>query len=364
MHLHCEYKKYTLHFKFDAGTSRGILREKDTYFLKIYDPKEPALFGIGECGPLRGLSPDDRPDFEEQLIVACASVGKSVFPQNADKVKAWLQGQIGEEWPAIRFGLETAALDFLHGGRQKIIHNPWSEHPYQPIPINGLIWMGDKDSMLKQIDEKLKVGFNCIKMKMGAIDFETELSLLSYIRSHYDEKITTLRLDANGAFAPEEALAKLEALSRFGIHSIEQPIKPGQPENMYELCRKSPVPIALDEELIGVTKPADKLSLLHRIKPQYIILKPTLLGGLYATSELIELAQQENIGWWITSALESNVGLNAIAQFSASLQVSMPQGLGTGQLYHNNLPSPLFIENGSLKYNPHIHWDFEIINQV
>lgn len=360
MSLRCDYKKYTLHFKFSAGTSRGTLKEKSTYFIKIYSKQHPSCFGLGECGPLQGLSPDDHPDLETQLQQVCSLVESTAFPSDVDGVIKWLDEKVGAGWPAIRFGLETAALDFLHGGRRLILENTWSDPPYQPVPINGLIWMGDKDFMRRQIDEKLKAGFNCIKMKIGAIDFETERSLLAYIRSLYDAGTITLRVDANGAFSPGEALDKLQALSQYDIHSIEQPIQPGQIKALYELCRKSPVPIALDEELIGITEKAGKVKLLQQVQPQFIILKPTLLGGLAATREWISVAEQENIGWWITSALESNVGLNAIAQLAAALKVNLPQGLGTGQLYHNNIPSPMFIENGALGYKPHGRWNFDI----
>ncbi len=361
MHLHGYYHKYTLHFTFDAGTSRGILRKKDSYFIKLYNPAIPAVFGIGECGPLKGLSPDDRPDLEEQLQQVCQNLAQVSVPDSWPGMEAgdWLDALVGPEWPAIRFGVETALYDLWQGGRLNILPNTWSEAPFRPIPINGLIWMGDKDFMLHQIDEKLKAGYTCLKMKIGAIDFETELTLLSYIRNQFDAHTVTLRVDANGAFAPEEALFKLEALSRLDIHSIEQPIRPGQDESMYRLCRESPVPIALDESLINVK---DKRAFLQQIQPQFIIIKPTLLGGLQRSREWITLAEEEGIGWWITSALESNIGLNAIAQLTASLDVTLPQGLGTGQLYRNNIPSPLYIENGFLRYHPNHCWELEALS--
>lgn len=347
MQIKCVYKKHQLNFKFDAGTSRGVLRRKDTYFMLISDPDQPDKFGIGECGPLPGLSVDNLPAIENALAKTAASVMEYGLPCHIAEISTWVNKLIEASWPAIRFGLETAALDYLQGGRG-----------FCPIPINGLIWMGDRAFMKKQIDEKLAAGFRCIKMKIGAIDFEAELGLLAYIRQRYDKNTITLRVDANGAFAPDEALAKLQALAKYHLHSIEQPIAPGQPEMMRELCAKSPLAIALDEELISIYELSAKKTLLEEIRPQYIILKPTLLGGLQATREWIELAEQQRIGWWITSALESNVGLNAIAQFTDSFDVDMPQGLGTGQLYHNNITSPLYISEGSLKYDPKGVWDF------
>lgn len=358
MQIKCAYKKYQLSFKFDAGTSRGVLKRKDTYFILISAPHQPDNFGIGECGPLQGLSVDNLPEIEHALSETANHVMQHGLPRHAKEVSAWVSEIVGAQWPAIRFGLETAVLDYMHGGRRLIYENGWSAQPFRPIPINGLIWMGDRAFMKKQIDEKLAAGFNCIKMKIGAMDFETELELLAYIRQRYDKDTVTLRVDANGAFAPGEALAKLQALARYHLHSIEQPIAPGQVAAMRELCEKNPLAIALDEELIGVQDLSAKKALLEDIRPQYIILKPTLLGGLYASREWIELAEQQGIGWWITSALESNVGLNAIAQFTDHLGVEMPQGLGTGQLYHNNITSPLYISEGSLKYDPEGYWDF------
>ncbi len=356
MPFKCEYNKYTLHFKFNAGTSRGFLKERTAYFIRMCDSQQPDRCGLGECSPLQGLSPDARPDLEKQLYLVCSDVETSTLPELESEIDEWLDGLVGEAWPALRFGLETAWRDYSRGGRRQIVNNDWSVSPHRPIPINGLVWMGDPAFMQQQIDEKLEAGFSCIKLKIGAIDFEQELSLLASIRQRYDARTITLRVDANGAFLPQEALKKLDALSRYDIHSIEQPIQPHQPEAMHRLCRESPVPIALDEELIGVTGLENKRKLLEQIKPPFVVLKPTLLGGLSATEAWIDLAQQQNIGWWITSALESNIGLNAIAQLTASCQVDMPQGLGTGQLYHNNVPSPLYIDRGHLRYATDQKW--------
>ncbi len=358
MPITCTYKKYQLHFTFDAGTSRGILRRKDTYFILISAPKNTDYFGIGECGPLQGLSIDSLPALENTLTGIASAVMQRGLPATIEDVPAWVNGLVDAAWPAVRFGLETAVLDYMQGGQRLIVENNWAAPPFHPIPINGLVWMGDRDFMKKQIDEKLAASFHCIKMKIGAIDFETELALLAYIRQQYDKDTVTLRVDANGAFTQADAPGKLRLLAKYDLHSIEQPIASGQPAAMRKLCAESPLPIALDEELIGVQGLVAKRKLLEDIRPQYIILKPTLLGGLHNTQEWITLANQLGIGWWITSALESNVGLNAIAQFTSHLGVTMPQGLGTGQLYHNNITSPLYIDQGSLKYDPKKHWDF------
>jgi o-succinylbenzoate synthase len=256
------------------------------------------------------------------------------------------------ELPSIRFGLETAILDWMNGGKKRILANAFYD-AQKPIPINGLIWMGDREFMLKQIDQKLKEGFNCIKMKIGAIDFEQETELLGYIRAKFSPEQIILRVDANGAFSPEEAMKKLEKLAEYHIQSIEQPIPAGNIQDMRALCQVTPLAIALDEELIGVQ---DKVNLLDGIQPQHIILKPTLVGGILETQEWIKLAEERNIGWWMTSALESNIGLNAISQLASTFGSDIPQGLGTGKLYHNNLESPLEIQSGFIRYNPEIDW--------
>jgi len=228
------------------------------------------------------------------------------------------------------------------------------------IPINGLVWMGTKEFMKIQIKEKISSGFSCIKMKIGAIDFDTELELLTSIRKEFSSKDIELRVDANGAFTPKEALEKLKHLSALEIHSIEQPIKQGQFEEMALLCEQTPLPIALDEELIGVFSETKKEEILQIIQPQFIILKPSLIGGFQGSTEWIEKAIKYNVSWWITSALESNVGLNAIAQFTYTLQNKMPQGLGTGGLYANNFEAPLEIEKGNLHYNNLKKWNFNL----
>ncbi|CCH01316.1 Mandelate racemase/muconate lactonizing protein [Fibrella aestuarina BUZ 2] len=355
MSLQVSYLKYTLHFTFEAGTSRGTLTQKDSYFLRLVDTDQPDVVGYGECGPLKGLSLDDQPDFEARLADYCSYFNQldlQLFDWNVPIV---LNQLISQQYPSILFGFETAMHDFLSGGKRFIRENEFV-HGRRAIPINGLVWMGSHEAMRAQIDQKLAAGYTTIKLKIGAIDFDQECALLGYIRERYSPEQITLRVDANGAFRPDEAMTKLERLAQYGLHSIEQPIKPGQHELMAELCRHTPVPIALDEELIGHMEYVDKFRLLKKIQPQYVILKPTLLGGLRHCDEWIELANRLSIGWWITSALESNIGLNAIAQYAAQFKNLMPQGLGTGQLYHNNIDSPLRIDHGTLRYDPAVSW--------
>ena len=347
MHLKFSYEPHTLSFKFDARTSRGALSEHRVYYLRLWQAESPDIVGVGECAPLAGLSIDHRPDLEQKLQQVMHQVNdEQVTLQFGAPLPDVLQLQ---EWPALRFALETALLDLQNRGKGILYNNAFSRGE-QGIPINGLIWMGDKDFMQEQIKKKLGEGYTCLKLKIGSLDFTTELEILQQIREAVSAAELTIRVDANGAFTPQEAYKKLERLAKYDIHSIEQPIKQGQHEQMAQLCAYTPVPIALDEELIGVQKPAAKIQLLESIKPQYIILKPTLVGGLAASSEWIALAEAQGIGWWITSALESNIGLNAISQFTANYAVTMPQGLGTGQLYHNNIPSPLQIRHGELWY--------------
>ncbi len=362
MKLIASWQPYTLQFKFDAGTSRGVLREKNTWFLLLRQSGQAEVVGIGECGPLKGLSPDDRPDFEDQLTALCNALQQMELPVMPSPEQL-ARELVPVQFPAIRFGLETALYDLQNGGRREIFTNTFSQGK-EAIPINGLIWMGDKNFMLQQINDKLAQGYTCIKMKIGAIDFEEECRLLGYIRERYSASQVTLRVDANGAFTPEDALSRLEQLARYDIHSIEQPIKAGQWQQMANLCAQTPLPIALDEELIGVHAPEQKAFLLDEIKPQYIILKPTLVGGMGGCREWIQLAEVRNIPWWITSALEANIGLNAISQFTAEFKPALPQGLGTGQLYHNNIPAPLHISRGELHYNTTQDWDLNALSLV
>lgn len=348
MSLKAEFRAYTLNFKRPSGTSRGVLKTKDTWFIRIWDSENPDCIGVGECGMFRGLSFDDRPDFEEKLQEVCDKV---------NDFEAWLSGKL-KEFPAIHFGLEQAILDLKNGGKS-IFYPTLFTQGAKAIQINGLIWMGDEAFLQTQIEDKLAKGFKCIKLKIGSLDFEKEHRLLASLRSKFPADQLELRVDANGAYNPEEAPWVLEALADLQIHSIEQPIKAKQWSAMAELCAKNRLPIALDEELIGVVSTQEKKQLLDTIMPQYIILKPTLVGGFSGTSEWIDLAEERNIDWWITSALESNVGLNAIAQFTYQLLQSknkpMPQGLGTGGLFTNNLPSNLELRGEHLFYKVSEH---------
>ena len=339
------YKKYILNFRRPSGTSRGILTEKETWFLFLEDKGK---IGVGECGLLRGLSVDDRPDYEEKLKWVCENIhlGKDTLWQEL------------LEFPSIQFGIEMAFLSLQAASTFELFPSDFTNGK-EAISINGLVWMGDEAFMKQQIKEKLATGFTCIKLKIGAIDFQQELELLAFIRKHFDAKTIEIRVDANGAFSPNEALEKLQLLSQYQLHSIEQPIKAGQFYEMQQLCQQTPFPIALDEELIGVLKYEDKVKLLETIQPQYIILKPSFIGGIRGSLEWIEIAEKQNIGWWMTSALESNVGLNAIAQFTYTLNNSMPQGLGTGGLYTNNFNCPLEIKKGQLIYNCELGWDIK-----
>jgi o-succinylbenzoate synthase len=345
--MNAYYQKYLLNFKQASGTSRGILHTKETFFLKLVDAKRT---GIGECAIFRGLSIDDKPDYEDKLQWLCKNIN-----QDSD----YLLNEL-IEFPSIQFGLEQALLSLKSTNSFELFPSKFTQSKAS-ININGLIWMGSKSYMKQQIVDKLKAGFSVIKMKIGAIDFETELDLLKNIRKEFSSKEIELRVDANGTFNPNEALEKLKRLSDFELHSIEQPIKQGQINEMGALCLKTPIPIALDEELIGVFDVTKKQKLLQIINPQYIILKPSLHGGFKGSEQWIKLAENQHIGWWITSALESNVGLNAIAQWTYSLGNNMPQGLGTGSLFTNNIESPLEVKKGHLYYNNDKKWEFNLI---
>lgn len=339
------YLPYQLDFKFAAGTSRGVLHHKPSYFLLLQDEE---FTGIGECALIPGLSIDPFHLYEQKLEEVCSCLNEGVEPDAID-LKAF---------PSIAFGLETALLDLKSKGSRLLFPSAFTRHE-AGIPINGLVWMGEKDFMRRQIREKIDAGYRCIKMKVGALDFATELELLSDLRKQFPVSEIEIRLDANGAFTAQDAMIKLNELARFDIHSIEQPIRQGQTEAMSKICSESPIPVALDEELIG-RMPDEKL--LQEINPTYIILKPSLLGGLKVAEEWICLAEKNGIDWWATSALESNIGLNAIAQWTFSTQTERPQGLGTGQLYHNNIASPLEISDAKLFYNSVKKWDLSFID--
>lgn len=343
--MKASYKRYLLNFKRPSGTSRGVLTEKETWFLKIEDDEG---YGIGECGILRSLSYDDRPDYEDKLHWVCENI-------NLGKEMLWEELR---EFPSIQFGVEMAFRSLESSTPFELFPSEFTRGK-DHIPINGLIWMGDKEFMKKQISEKIEQGFRCIKLKIGAIDFETEIELLKSIRENFSAESMELRVDANGAFHPTEALQKLERLSKLDLHSIEQPIKQGQIPEMTQLCSKTPIPIALDEELIGVTDVTEKTKLIQTIQPQYAIYKPSLIGGMKGTQEWIDICEANQVKWWITSALESNVGLNAIAQWTYTLNTDLPQGLGTGGLYTNNFTSPLLVQDGKIQYDPQVNWDFK-----
>ena len=340
------YNKYILDFKKPSGTSRGVLTQKETWFLVLQNDEKS---GIGECGILRGLSCDDRPDYEEKLQWVCNHIhlGEKVL---------W---EALIEFPSIQFGVEMA-FQSLASETPFLLFPSAFTLGEKSIPINGLIWMGEAQDMKRQIEEKIAQGFKCIKLKIGAIDFDKELELLHYIRQNFTPEQIEIRVDANGAFSEIEALNKLNKITGYQLHSIEQPIQKNHTDTMSELCKNSKIDIALDEELIGVFSYQEKEDLLLKIKPQYIILKPSFIGGFRGTNEWISLAEKHNIGWWITSALESNIGLNAIAQFTFLKQVLMPQGLGTGGLFMNNFDCPLEVKNGQLFYNPNLKWTVEI----
>ena len=350
--LKATFQKHILVFKQASGTSRGVLRIKESWFINLVDEVSGEI-GIGECGLLKGLSIDDRPDYEAMLHRVC----EDIF-----KYKWWLEKGL-LEFPSIQFGLEMA-LQNLKSKDHLLFPSEFTEGK-KSIPINGLVWMGTENFMRKQIEEKLKQGFDCVKMKIGAIDFETEIALLKSIRKRFSKDTIELRVDANGAFhVGEDVLSKLNILAKLDIHSIEQPIRQGQIEAMRDLCKITPVPIALDEELIGVFQKEKKEELINLIQPQYIILKPSLIGGFRGSQEWIDAASENNIPWWVTSALESNIGLSAIAQWTHTLSNSLPQGLGTGSLYNNNFPSPLFVKNGALHYNEKRNWDLSLLENV
>ena len=343
------YHKYMLKFKRPSGTSRGVMTEKETWFIVL---EENGKKGIGECGILRGLSADDRHDYEEKLNWACQNI-------HLGETALW---ESLLEFPSIQFGIEMAFLSLKSENPYVLFPSDFTGN-LKSIVINGLVWMGESSFMKQQIEEKLADGFNCIKLKIGAIDFNKELELLQFIRSHFSPEQIEIRVDANGAFSLTDALDKLQQLNKFQLHSIEQPIKKGNVSAMVDLCKATPFPIALDEELIGIFSLEAKEKLLQQINPQYIILKPSFVGGFRGTREWITLAEKYNIGWWITSALESNIGLNAIAQWTFLQNSTMPQGLGTGALYTNNFDCPLEVSNGQLWYNKAKNWDTGFLDQ-
>ncbi len=348
--MRLEVIPYKLDFKFSARTSRGAIEERKVWFLKVTDSN--GIHGTGEVAPISRLSPESIEDVLEFLSKLTVALAKEELPADTDQVFDLVSNLVPPTMPSIRFGLEMALLDLMKGGQKHIFSNNLSKIK---IPINGLIWMGDKAFMQDQIKDKLDAGFNCIKLKIGALDFETEIDIIRSLRKISDDLI--IRLDANGAFQTNEVLSRLKALKAFNIHSIEQPIMPMQPEAMELICNRSEIPIALDEELIGVHSSRDRVDLLQELKPHYLVLKPTLHGGFSSVKEWIDLAEIHGIEWWVTSYLESNLGLNAIAQFASLYPENKEHhGLGTGGLYHNNITSPIIIEDGYFKYAKSSVW--------
>ncbi|MEP1033747.1 o-succinylbenzoate synthase [Ekhidna sp.] len=348
--MRLEVIPYVLDFKFSARTSRGEMKDRKVWFLKIHG--ENGTAGLGEVAPIHRLSPEvveEIPEFLNQLEDTIKNIQ---LPSSKEEVYELVAKLIPSSIPSVRFGLEMAFLDILRGGQKHIFTEDLSKIQ---LPINGLIWMGDEAFMKEQIKGKLDAGFSCIKLKVGALDFDSELRIIRSLRRISENLI--IRLDANGAFQTNEVLSKIKALSEFNIHSIEQPIMPMQPEAMELICNRSEIPVALDEELIGIHSSRDRIDLLQELKPQYLVLKPTLHGGFASVTEWIDLAEMHGIEWWITSYLESNIGLNAIAQFASQYPSDgIYHGLGTGGLYHNNITTPIIIDRGYLKYAKSMVW--------
>lgn len=340
------FAPYLLHFKEPGGTSRGVMTEKPTFLVKIFDENDPEHLGIGEAAVFPGLSPEADGNYVWKLteVLANVAIGKTTDLTRHS---------------SIQFGLEQALLDYSNGCRGIYCPGPFVNGEGS-IVINGLVWMGDFGKMMERLEEKINAGFRCVKLKIGAIDWKSETEMIEYIRRRFSPDELTIRVDANGAFTMDDALPRLKRLADLGVHSIEQPIKAGNPELMAFLCRVSPLPIALDEELIGKGTTEEKISMLDTIMPQYIVLKPALCGGFSGGEEWIALAGKREIGWWVTSALESNVGLNAIAQWTAgllsadveSISSPIPQGLGTGSVFTDNFETPIYLEGDNLRYNP------------
>lgn len=339
---------YNLHFARPARTSRGALTTRPVWFVRAWDAAAPAVAGWGEAGPVPGLSRDDRPDFAAACASHVAAINAGAHPLLLNL----------DDLPAFAFGLETALFDLYSGGRQELWATPFSRGD-ETLPTHGLIWMDDAAGMLAQIEAKLAAGFGVLKLKVGALPFAEEVALLAEVRRRHPA--VELRLDANGAFAAEEALGKLEQLAPLDIAFLEQPIAAGNWPALSEICRRSPIPIALDEELIACSDPAARRRLLNEVRPQHLILKPTLLGGLVACEAWAADAVERGIQWWANSLLESNIGLNAICQWTAKLGGVRVHGLGTGRLFTNNIPAPLRLEGAGLRVNVGGGWGFDVL---
>ena len=337
--LTARFYPYLLIFNEPGGTSRGVMTERKVWYITLYD-KETTVCGIGECAPLPGLSCDDMSSYEKVLTEVCANIEYYINDlTHLDK------------YPSIKFGVEMAWLDFRHNGKQRWFPSEFTDRKAY-LRINGLIWMGTEKEMIRRVDQKLDEGFKTLKFKIGALDFETEYSLIKSLRNNFSENELEIRVDANGAFTEKQALDVMRRLAKLKIHSIEQPVKAGNYDSMARICRNGDIPVVLDEELIGVHGKKERNELLYIISPKYIILKPSLTGGFASCDEWIDLAESKNIGWWITSALESNIGLNAIAQWTFTKSPDIPQGLGTGKVFVNNTPSPIELKGENLFLNP------------
>ncbi len=343
---------YSLNFKRPAATSRGLLHTRAVVFLRATDTEQPGIVGWGECGPLPGLSVDDRPDFLAQVTNVCTLINRGQPLDSIDLTTL----------PSLSFGLEMAQRDLYTGGQQRLFDTPFSRGKAH-LATHGLIWMDTLTNVLQQIEYKLAQGFRVIKLKVGALRLADECAMLATIRDRYPAEQVTLRLDANGAFTPDNALENLHKLAEFEIHFLEQPIRAGQQQAMAAICAASPIPIALDEELIGVSQPAARHALLEKIRPQHIVVKPALLGGLAISEEWIRLAESLDSTWWINSMLESNLGLNALCQWTSTLDSQRIHGLGTGQLFTNNIPAPLRLDGPLLSIDPTSQWDLTAISQ-
>lgn len=348
--MRLQFAPYVLKFNEPGGTSRGVLTEKITCIMRLFDEQNPSEFGIGEAAIFPGLSPeaDDRFFYKLMELQANVRLGR---PTDLEK------------FPSLQCGFEQTIRDFT-GGCHGIYYESPFVHGESSIEINGLVWMGDYDRMIERIEQKLGAGFRCIKLKIGAIDWHSEVDMIEYIRNRYDRDRVEIRVDANGGFDMDNALPRLKRLADLGVHSIEQPIKAGNPALMRFLCDVSPLPIALDEELIGKFTTEQKISMLDEIKPAYIILKPSLIGGFSGAAEWISLADERGIGWWVTSSLESNIGLNALTQWVATLHTKIPQGLGTGGVFSNNFESPLYLEGDILQYDPTKAYNREVLAKL
>ncbi len=344
--LRARWIEHVLHPRFELGTSKGVITDRTVWYLMAWQSDRPEVVGIGEAALFPGHSKEYPADVKAKLLELCADTSDWELRLHTDLVNV----------PSVRFAVEQCLRDLQVGGSKNLFPSDFTIGR-SAIPINGLVWMGDRSIMKQRIREQIESGHTTVKMKIGAIGLADELDLLRAVRAEFSEQDLVLRVDANGAFTPTEVPGVLLQLADLRVHSIEQPVAPGLYEVMADLCATSPVPIALDEDLIGLNTPGSKVDLLESIRPQFIVIKPSLVGGWAATQQWIDLAGARNIGWWITSALESSIGLNAIAQYTATLGVSIAQGLGTGRVYTNNIPSPLEADRGLLHYRPEVEWD-------